>query len=114
MLLFASLGLDTIAALHPSSAPETPAERDRDSDGDGLSNFQEIHKYRTDPSKFSTAGDGVSDGDWQRRREFTYTIRSIVKVMPPLNLKIREYVLHALHVLSGWSRGHLSWAGEQV
>ncbi len=56
-----------------------------DSDGDGLSDFQEIHKYRTDPSKFSTAGDGVSDGDSQRRREFTYTIRSIVEVMPPVN-----------------------------
>ncbi len=58
---------------------------DADSDGDGLSDFQEIHKYRTDPGKFSTARDGVSDGDWQRRREFTYTIRSIVKVMPPVN-----------------------------
>ena len=57
-----------------------------DTDGDGLSDYQEIHKYRTDPRKFSTAGDGVSDGDWQRRREFTYTIRSVVKVMPPVNV----------------------------
>ena len=56
-----------------------------DSDGDGLSDYQEIHKYRTDPNKFSTAGDGVSDGDWQRRREFTYSIRTVIKVMPPVN-----------------------------
>jgi RNA polymerase sigma factor (sigma-70 family) len=78
----------------PSPAPEreTPTRArigevaDVDSDGDGLSDFQEIHKYRTDPGKFSTAGDGVSDGDWQRRRGFTYSIRSIVKVMPPVNL----------------------------
>ena len=49
--------------------------------------FKKIHKYRTDPKKFSTAGDGVSDGDRQRRREFTYTIRSVVKVMPPVNLE---------------------------
>jgi RNA polymerase sigma factor (sigma-70 family) len=58
-----------------------------DTDGDGLTDFQELHKYRTDPRKFSTAGDGVSDGDWRRRREFTYTIRSVVKVMPPVNLE---------------------------
>lgn len=57
-----------------------------DSDGDGLSDFQEIHKYGTDPKQLSTAGDGVSDGDWQRRREFTYTVRSIIKVMKPVNL----------------------------
>src|SRR5207253_4926106 len=53
----------------------------------GLSDFPEIHKYRTDPRKFSTASDGISDGDRQRRREFTYTIRSVVKVMPPVNLE---------------------------
>jgi RNA polymerase sigma factor (sigma-70 family) len=57
-----------------------------DTDGDGLSDFQELHKYRCDPKKFSTAGDGVSDGDPRRRREFTYSIRSIVKVMPPVNV----------------------------
>jgi hypothetical protein len=57
-----------------------------DSDGDGLSDFQEVHKYRTDPKRFSTAGDGVSDGDWERRREFTYTVRSVIKVMEPVNV----------------------------
>ena len=30
--------------------PEVPGA-DVDSDGDGLSDFQEIHKYRTDPKK---------------------------------------------------------------
>jgi hypothetical protein len=58
---------------------------DKDSDGDGLTDSQEIHKYRTDPAKLSTAGDGVPDGDWQRRREFTYSIRTVVKVMPPVD-----------------------------
>jgi hypothetical protein len=57
-----------------------------DSDGDGLSDFLEVHKYRSDPAKFSTAGDGVSDGDWERRREFTYTVRSVIKVMQPVGL----------------------------
>lgn len=76
----------------PPAAENGPLARpaplaDADSDGDGLSDFQEAHKYRTDPAKFSTAGDGVSDGDWQRRREFTYTIRSVIRVMPPVNVE---------------------------
>jgi hypothetical protein len=60
--------------------------QETDTDGDGLSDFQEIHKYCTDPNKFSTTGDGVSDGDWDRRREFTYTVRSVIKVMEPVNV----------------------------
>ncbi len=80
------------------SSPLT--EGNIDSDGDGLSDFQEIHKYRTDPSKRSTAGDGVADGDWQRRREFAYTIRSVVKVMPPVNLQSLDDDYQDARVLS--------------
>jgi hypothetical protein len=58
-----------------------------DSDGDGLSDFQEVHKYRTDPQKKDTAGQGVSDGDWRQRREFSYSVRAVLRVMPPYNLK---------------------------
>jgi RNA polymerase sigma factor (sigma-70 family) len=67
------------SALAPITTPDV------DSDGDGLSDFQEIHKYKSDPHKASTAGDGVSDGDWDRRREFAYTVRLVLRVMPPLN-----------------------------
>jgi RNA polymerase sigma factor (sigma-70 family) len=59
---------------------------DPDTDGDGLSDFQEIHKYRSDPMKMDTAGKGVPDGDWNQRREFTYSVRAVVRVMPPYNL----------------------------
>ena len=60
---------------------------DPDTDGDGLSDFHEIHKYGTDPKKSDTAGKGVADGDWKQRREFTYSVRAIIRVMPPYNLK---------------------------
>ena len=43
--------------IRPSTA-SAAVDPDADTDGDGLSDFQEIHKYRTDPRKFSTAGDG--------------------------------------------------------
>jgi hypothetical protein len=75
---------------HPETRPATAlsaVDPNVDTDGDGLSDFHEIHKYRTDPGKVSTAGDGISDADWRRRRDFTYTIRSVVKVMPPVNFE---------------------------
>jgi hypothetical protein len=60
---------------------------DPDTDGDGLSDFHEIHKYRTDPKKKDTAGDGIADGGWQQRREHTYSVRAVIRVMPPYNLE---------------------------
>ncbi len=56
-----------------------------DTDGDGLPDFQEINKYLTDPAKKDTDGDGVPDGDWNERREYTYSIRSILQFMPPFD-----------------------------
>jgi hypothetical protein len=61
-------------------------QADADTDGDGLPDFQEIHKYRTDPAKNDTGSKGVSDGGWQERREFNYSIRAVLRVMPPVNL----------------------------
>jgi hypothetical protein len=56
-----------------------------DTDDDGLSDFQEIHKYLTDPNNPDTDDDGISDGDWQERREYTYWVRSILRFMPPFD-----------------------------
>jgi hypothetical protein len=56
-----------------------------DTDGDGLCDFQEIHKYLTDPTKRDTDGDGVADGDWNERREYSYSVRTILQFMPPFN-----------------------------
>ena len=58
---------------------------DVDSEGDGLSDFQEVHKYLTDPAKRDTDGDGVPDGDWNERREYAYSVRTILQFMPPFD-----------------------------
>ena len=55
-----------------------------DSDGDGLSDTAERHKYLTDPAAADSDGDGVPDGDWIERREYTYSVRSVVQVMKPV------------------------------
>lgn len=61
--------------------------QEKDSDGDGLSDFQEQHKYLTDPAKSDSDGDGVPDGDWKERREYQYTVRSVVQVMKPVTIE---------------------------
>ena len=35
----------------------------KDSDNDGLTDFEELNKYHTDPNKADSDGDGVNDGD---------------------------------------------------
>ena len=63
------------------------AQADVDRDKDGLSDWVEIHKYRTDPKKADSDGDGVPDGDWLERREYTYTIRTVLQVMRPVTIE---------------------------
>jgi hypothetical protein len=58
---------------------------DPDRDGDGLPDFQEIHKYRTNPDKADSDGDGKPDGDWAERREYAYTVHTVLRVMLPVN-----------------------------
>jgi transglutaminase-like putative cysteine protease len=62
-----------------------PAILDQDTDGDGLSDFQEIYKYLTDPTKRDSDGDGIPDNDWNERREYTYSVRTILQLMPPFD-----------------------------
>ena len=59
---------------------------DLDADKDGLTDFQELHKYLTDPKKADSDGDGIPDGDWEERREFTYSVRAVMHVMAPFDV----------------------------
>ena len=84
--LLVVLLVTSCASLHPSTRSKAGVRASaRDSDGDGLSDFQEMHKYRTDSAKRDTDGDGVPDSDWNERREYTYSVRSILQFMPPLD-----------------------------
>jgi hypothetical protein len=66
---------------------DPPAGRDIDSDGDGLADYHELHKYHSDPTKNDTSGTGTPDGGLAQRREFTYSVHAVIRVMPPYNLK---------------------------
>jgi len=62
------------------------ATGDPDTDRDGLSDFHELHRYFTDPKKADSDGDGVPDGDWDERREFSYSVRAVLHVMAPFDV----------------------------
>ena len=77
-----------VAVSLPSVSDAAQPTVDADSDRDGLSDFQEQHKYFTDPHSSDTAGKGVLDGDATQRREFTYSVKAKVRVMRPYNVEL--------------------------
>ncbi len=95
--LLALLCLTTVGAIHSAAllaAPPRPlgarpgeTPQAQDTDQDGLSDFAEKHKYLTDPNNPDTDGDGTPDGDWNERREYQYTIRSVVQVIRPVTIE---------------------------
>ena len=92
------------------------AQAEVDRDKDGLSDFAEIHKYRTDPKKADTDGDGVPDGDWLERREYQYTIRTVLQVMRPVTIRAPEASLCNARRPAPTSSGTISaaWVVQNV
>ena len=58
-----------------------------DTDADGLKDYEEYCKYRTDPTSADSDGDGISDADWDERREHTYSVRAVLDIKPPWDLE---------------------------
>jgi len=57
-----------------------------DTDSDGLTDYDEENKYRTDPNQKDSDGDGIADGNWDERREYTRTYRAVVDLRMPYSL----------------------------
>lgn len=62
------------------------AQADKDSDGDGLTDFAEEHKYFTNPALRDSDGDGRQDSLPEERREYSYSIRTVIRVLKPYDL----------------------------
>jgi hypothetical protein len=86
LVLLAGLPLTSRHRADAQVPVPSPKATDSDSGGDGLSDFQKVHKYFIDPHKKSAAGKHGSDSDWEERREFTYSVRAVIRIMPPYNL----------------------------
>jgi len=57
-----------------------------DSDNDGLPDLVEQYATFTDPQKADTDEDGLLDGEWDERREFTYTVRVELELLSPIDV----------------------------
>lgn len=57
-----------------------------DYDNDGLLDYYELYRYFTDPENPDTDGDGKLDGEWEERKEYTYTITVQIRLVHPYNL----------------------------
>lgn len=77
-----------------------------DSDGDGLSDYAEIVKHRTDPLVPDSDGDGIGDGDWQERREYVYTIEIELKLRPPFDVSSMNDLYQDARLLRESSNGY--------
>lgn len=69
-----------------AGATVSASSPDIDTDGDGLSDYQEVHKYFTNPHAKDSDGDGKPDGEWAERRDYTYSVRTVIRVMRPANV----------------------------
>lgn len=76
------IALTVLGFDHPAQAEPI----DKDTDKDGLSDFAEKHKYFTDPAKADSDGDGTPDGHKEERREYAYSIRTLIRVLKPYDL----------------------------
>jgi hypothetical protein len=54
---------DPVVVIPNANTPNIHFQLDMDTDGDGITNFNEIHVYGTDPDNADTDSDGIHDGD---------------------------------------------------
>ena len=72
-----------------------------DTDTDGLTDYEEYCKYRTDPTLADSDRDGISDADWNERREYTYSIRAVLDIKPPWNLDAMNDLFQDARLMKG-------------
>ncbi|HYE81943.1 MAG TPA: transglutaminase domain-containing protein [Clostridia bacterium] len=81
--LLSPLDIQSDSSTITQPALSTP---DLDSDGDGLQDFQEKYKYYTNPDNADSDGDGIPDGDWNERKEYTYTLKANLQITGPWDI----------------------------
>ena len=97
---------------------------DRDSDGDGLSNFSELKTHNTDPNNPDSDGDGFNDGleiseETNPNVSSVFPTRSLL-VVAPLNGSVNSQPIYPLNVIATLTAtpepGYVfySWGGDTI
>jgi predicted metalloprotease with PDZ domain len=71
-----------------------------DTDGDGLSDFEEYCKYYTNPLEKDSDDDGISDSGWNERREYAYSIRAVCNIRSPSKLEYLNDIYQDARILN--------------
>jgi hypothetical protein len=94
-----------LAAITPVAAgqflPEAPTANSLDSDGDGLSDYDERVKYSSNPNLADSDRDGVPDGDWDERREYVYSVRVLMMIRGPFDVETMNDLYQDVRILNG-------------
>lgn len=64
--------------------------RSVDYDKDGMTDHDEIFLYGTNSEKADSDGDGITDSDWNERREYNYSVHFNVRFIQPFDVKFME------------------------
>ena len=56
-----------------------------DTDGDEITDYDEVTKYYLNPLLADSDKDGVLDTDQNERREFSHTLKAVIKLRPPFD-----------------------------
>ena len=72
-----------------------------DTDGDSLSDYVEVVKYRTNPLKADSDGDGIADNDWNERREYVYTVRTLMRIREPFDPETMNDLYQDVRIIEG-------------
>jgi hypothetical protein len=71
-----------------------------DTDGDSLSDYTEVAKYKTNPLAADSDGDGTPDGDWDERREYTYSVHVSMLIREPFDLDTMNDIYQDVHIVA--------------
>ena len=96
----------TKTPMTPSIPTPTPTATpmlnpDADVDSDGLTNYEETVKYKTNPYHADSDGDGIPDGEWNERREYTYTVGVAMKIRKPFDIETMNDLYQDVRIISG-------------
>jgi len=90
----------------PTPEPTPTLIPNEDLDNDGLTNLEEIIIYKTNPYSSDSDGDGIPDSDWEERREFVYSIQTIIKLRQPFDLASMNDIFQDVRVIEEENWGY--------
>ena len=72
-----------------------------DTDGDLLTDYDEVVKYGTNPLNIDSDGDSILDNDWEERREYAYSVYTLLMIRKPFDIEVMTDTYQDVRVVAG-------------